>query len=243
MPRPPNRSTTDDQSYPNRRRNRNRHTPPVPLYEIHIAQVAVMADAWALDTYPHPAMPAHNLRHLAFASLIGAATTIKGIRAALHVGKDLHGAVLQPYRPGDPGTRTWQNVNLSYLHNARLWQKRIPTLTHSHHLIAAAGDLPQPQPEEGTEQERNGNSGHFYIFARNEADGPMVFYREFSRRSPTPTIPEWAPQIWDLATAARDIRPLTAWRIFGWRCDIDYPVTEQRITDLVQKGDLPIPAP
>lgn len=202
-----------------------------------------MTDAWALDTYQHPGMAAHKLRHLAFASLIGAATSIKGIRAALHVGKELHGAVLQPYRPGDPGTRTWHNVHLTHLRNARIWQKRIPSLTHSHHLIAAASDLPQPQLDDETERENTGNRGNFYIFARNEADGPMVFYREFSRRSPTPTIPEWAPQLWDLAITAGDVRPLTAWRICGWRCDIDYPVFEQRITELVRKGALPIPTP
>lgn len=44
-------------------------TAPAPLYEIHIANVTAMSEAWALDTYPLPSIPGDSTRKLALASL------------------------------------------------------------------------------------------------------------------------------------------------------------------------------
>lgn len=219
--------------------------PPAPLYEVHIANVTALADAWALDTYPLPGLPQDNSNKLVFASLVAPPTTMKGIRAALSVTRDLPNANLLPYRAGDPRAPAWHNIRLGPLRNCRTWQTRIPSLGRNHHLMLAANDVPQ-DPFVGSRQRQSENKPDpecetFYIFAEQEADGPMVFYRQFTKRSPTPTIPEWAPQIWQQAVETKQIRPLTTWGIHGWRCDLNFQDLEENIIDLVANGALPIP--
>ena len=222
-------------------------SPPAPLYEVHITNVTAMSDAWALDTYPLPGLPADNATKLAFASLIAPPTTMKGIKAALQVTKELTNANLQPYQTGDPRTPAWHDVRLGLLRNCRSWQTRIQSLGRNHHLILAANDVPQDpfpnsrlrQTEDETEKEKQKET--FYIFAEQEDDGPMVFYKQFAKRGPTPTIPEWALQIWEQALEFNQVRPLTAWGIYGWRCDLDFQVMENSIVSLIAEGALPIP--
>lgn len=161
-----------------------------------------------------PGLPSDHTTKLAFASLIAPPTTMKGIKAALQVTKELPSADLLPYQTGDPRSPAWHDVRLGLLRNCRTWQTRIPSLGRNHHLNAGRqrrtpSPLASSRPRQmETEPENDKHNETFYIFAEQEADGQVVFYRQFAKRGPTPTIPEWAPRIWEQALESNQIRPL-----------------------------------
>lgn len=223
-------------------------TPAAPIYELHIADISAFTDAWAVDHHPLPGLIADRSAKLVFASIIAPATSIKGIRAALMVRTNLHPGSLVPYQPDDPRTTPRRNLSLTLMRDHQRWQTRLPSLQRNHHLIIAAKDVPQPSvgssPDDDQPEPQNtpaANTETFYIFARNPDDAPLVFYREFARRSPTPSLRQWAPHIWQLVHDADAVRPLDTWRIHGWRCDLNYNAIENALTAMVADGNLPIP--
>lgn len=202
------------------------------LYEIQLPDIYALCDAWAIDTYGHLDMPRTDL--LTFLSITAPITTVKAIRAHLTVRKEAGAAYITPYgneiEPADDQRRT---AHLRLLLDPQIWQARLPSLRRHHHLVLARRD---PLPNESGENQID----TFYCFARSPAGGAASFYRQFTSRSPTPSIPQWAPQLWQYLLDSGGARPLETRGLSGWRCDINYAQFEEHICREVANHHLPV---
>lgn len=211
---------------------------PSPLYEMYLGGAAAMCDAWAVDPYPIAGQVRAGQQHLTLISFTAPQSTTKGMTAVLKTQARERTADLVAYRREDPRTPSMSRLNLALMETANYWQSRINKLRGYHHVIAIAQETPEGRAVEKAEGDPDET---FYIYARNESDGPEIFYREFARRSPTPCLPEWARQIWGMCTGRGEIRTLQSFGVAGWRCDMRYDDIEALISQKVAAQELPIP--
>ena len=203
------------------------------LFEIQLPDIYALCDAWAIDTHEHPDFPKMDL--LAFLSIMAPITTIKAIRAHLSVRKQNIGlAHLTPYgNDAGPEQDTRRTAHLHLLIEPSTWQTRLPTIRRHHHLVIARRDtIPDETAEENTDT--------FYCFARSPDGAAGSFYRQFTSRSPTPSIPQWAPRLWQHLLDSGAARPLESAGVHAWRCDINYSEFEEHICREVALGRLPV---
>ena len=202
------------------------------LYEISMPDIYALCDAWAIDPEEHPDIPMTRL--MTFVSIIAPITTVKAIRAHLSVRREPGAAYIMPYEDSseDPH-RQRKTAHLTLLKDPRTWQTRLPSLRRHHHLVLARRD---PLPEANADD----TADTFYCFARSEDGGAGSFYRTFTSRSPTPTIPQWAPYLWQHLLDTGAAKPLDTHGIHAWRCDIRYPEFEEHIRREVARGRLPV---
>ena len=210
---------------------------PAPLYELYMAGAIAMCDAWAVDRYPVPGKKTGAVRQMALVSYAAPASTMRGMRANLKTQKEGGLARLMPHAPDDPRTPEMQSIGIQLLGDGQYSQVRVGRLRGYHHAIAIAAG-----PTATSEENEEAPDDIFYVFAKDEADGPLVFYREFIKRSPTPSLPLWAETIWDMCRGRGEIRDLESFGIHGWRCDMRYEELERAITAEVRAGHLQIEA-
>lgn len=205
-------------------------------WEINTETVSAVCDAWALDI--NRTQRYSRTSALVFVSLAAPATTIKGIRGLLRRSNPGVASLIPLYAPDDdlPPPRARRGVQLNLLRNGRQLQRSLSNLYHQHHYICMAGDQsPDDEDDEVSETDI------FYLFARDEDQGPAAFYRQFIRRSPTPTLPEWSEFIWDAAEDLNLVHALDCHGIAAWRCAVKYPMLESRIVEALRSGQLPLP--
>lgn len=213
---------------------------PAPLYELYLGGAIAMCDAWAVDKYPIHGVSRQAQGQLAMASMTAPPSTVRGMRANLRVQKEATTANLMAYTIEDPRTPSLQGLGIDLLADCKYTQVRVGRLRGYHHAIAMAQSAPTgyKADDEATHGEPD---EVFYVFARSSEDGPALFYKEFIKRSPTPTIPEWTDAMWGMCASRGEIRELDTFGIHGWRCDMHYDETERQIRAMVANAQLPIP--
>ena len=210
---------------------------PCPLYEMYIAEVYCLCDAWAADDKWSGPGRSHQL---IFASLMAPMSSIKGIRAALNIKKDPGVAYLEPYVREDPRTPSPGVLGLEAVRKPIMNQGKLQSIPRSYHaIIATANTLPAIEKNGDNEDEEEIDT--FYVIAKDADDGPRMFYKELAKRSPTPTLPEWADIIWTHCVERAQIRKLPSWRIEAWRCKITWDELEAEIQLQVANGKMPMP--
>ena len=213
---------------------------PIPLYELYMAGATAMCDAWVIDRHPIHGMNRAGEQQIAMVSITAPQSTIKGMRANMQIPKDGAQASLLAYAPEDPRTPSHQGLGMGLLNEGSYTQGRVGRLRGYHHAIAMAENAPTAWKADDPNT-HNAPEEIFYVFARKESDGPGIFYREFIKRSPTPTIPEWTEPIWAMCVKRGEIKELEGFRINGWRCEMRYGEIERALQQAVAKGELPIP--
>lgn len=213
-------------------------------WELQLETVSAICDAWAID--PKHKAPSRSDGALVFVSVAAPAATIKGIRGTLNSATPGLAMLTPLYAPSEtddsPRPRPRRRILLHTMRKARQFQRRLHSLSHQHHylaIIAESHPVNQPpgdDPESGQQQ-----PDQFYLFTHHEADGPAAFYHHFIRRSPTPTLPEWAEHLWDTAEDYGQITRLDSAGICAWRCELEYPKLEQNLIRALKRGRLPLP--
>ena len=185
----------------------------------------------------NPASPGRPA--LVFLSLAAPSSTIKGVRAILN--KTTPGAAsLSPMYTSDDDSKPpakRDNLILKPLRKGQQFQRRLGGLAHQHHYLCIARE----QPVTLSTDEEASDKDKFHIYAGAEGDGPAAFYRQFIRRSPTPTLPQWAEQIWEFAEDLNFVTKLDSAGLSAWRCEVNYEKLEDSIVQAVRRGHLPIP--
>ena len=206
-------------------------------WEIGVDSVAAICDAWAIDQKAAPGNR-NDRKGLVFVSLAAPASTIKGIRAKIRATNRTL-AQLTPLFVDEDGESPppIRRIDLSPLRKGQQFQRRLTGLTHQHHYLAMVGDSAQYSPDEDDSDEE-ANVDRFYVVAQRPEDGPLTFYRQFIRRSPTPTLPQWAQYIWDEAEDRNQITQLAAYGITAWRCEVNYQELEKGIVTALRRGRL-----
>ena len=214
-------------------------------WELSIESVSAVCDAWAIDH----SLNNRNAPRLVFMSIAAPASTIMGFRGLIHgSASNKANASLSPlFTPDDEITpERITNIHTAPLRRGRQFQRPLSGLQRQHHYLclpaevskASAGQNITPD-EETDEDEPATHADAFYIFAPNEDDGPNAFYRQFIRRSPTPTLPQWADRIWDAAESRQYVVALKSSGICAWRCEVNYDEIEAYIVNNLKHGRLP----
>ena len=213
---------------------------PYP-WEFNTESVAAVCDAWAIDS--------GNRRHhrggkgLVLVSLAAPMSTVKGIRGMIN-GASNKVATLIPLHHAEDDARTpviQRELSLLPLRKGRQFQRRLSSLNHYHHCVIMTPDTTAAPVVDEEEETSTNATDTFYVFCRDPDAGPQALYRQFIRRSPTPTLPEWAEFIWETAEDRNQLKPLLASGIAAWRCDINYDDMETAIVNALRRGRLPLP--
>ena len=212
-------------------------TNPTP-WELSLTSISAICDAWALDRRLSRGYGAAG--GLVFLSVSAPPTTLKGIRAALNSTKSDTASLSPLYFAEDQEQpEPKRGILISPLRRCRAYQRKLATAGNQSHLICLADEPPNRTGSDDDEEETTAES--FYLFARRTEDGPDAFYRQYIRRSPTPTLPEWSQHIWEFAEDHNHVEQLQAHGIAAWRCDVDYTELEHSIVTALKRGRLPLP--
>lgn len=203
-------------------------------WELSIGSLTAVCDAWALD----PKAVHVKAKGLVFLSVAAPSSTIKGIRGLIHGAKSSPATIAPLFTTeSEPPPSTLSHIVTSPLRKGRQFQRRLSTMERQHHYICVpAGDFNAVVEEKDADEESQADT--FYVFAPGEEDGPAAFYRQFIRRSPTPTLPQWALPIWEAAEDRNQVTRLESAGISAWRCEVNYDHLETAIVRALKRGHL-----
>ena len=211
-----------------------------PLFDLFVAGAFATCDAWAADPYPLAGLTNSTRWLLAMASFIGPPSTVRGIGANLRTAGQHNGATILSHDPNSRNDTNLHNLGLHLMPGANYYSAPLNALQGYRHVIAMAAQTPATRMSDKDDDDINPDES-FYIFSHSPDDAPAIFYREFAKRSPTPTLPEWTEPLWELCLARGEIRPLRSSGIHGWRCDMRYQALEAKICEALASGTLLTP--
>ena len=195
-------------------------TPPDPIYRAVVSDVQAVCDAWAIQS-----SPAQD-EAVAFLSLIGPAATYKTVLNSIRVNAAATRVTIYPTNA--PDIEWHHQVSAAPLENPRFWHTPLPSQQRQHHLLI----MPNDQPPEG--------QGHF-IFARHQDDGPAMLGQKLRHNSRLISMREWDQQVWQFCDEQGWLTILASWNIHGWHCNPEIATLQAYLSEMLEKGSLPIP--
>lgn len=236
-------TTTADKPDTAEARNAEAHAVQ-PSYILYTDTTFAIADTWVTGPLPSKNRGRNQqAANLIFLSISAAQHAIKAMRPPLRNGRlkfaYLQGLTAESIQPTPNGA-----VNPVGLRQGSFYETRLPKQPGepvTSHLIAIA-------KHPGSINKKSGDYSYtatgVYVFAKSADDVPAAFYRHFKEHSTIPTIPEWAPHIWDFLRDKSLARKLpSSPNIHAWRCEIDDYILTPVVTAAVREGRLPIPLP
>ena len=197
------------------------------LYDFHLETTNVLSDAWAV----HKLANRQESHNLVFASLIGSADNLRTINRALKTGNQhpMAYASLLP-RNGDqqhiPIWRAWHTP----LHNPIVYTSALHGISVRHSIFTPRIDC----------LAKEGQPTQWYLLVRNPAHAASRFLEQLTQNTEIIALPEWADQIWEIATAKRWVVPLIGYNIQGWYCEPDISELADSISHLLLQQRLPV---
>ena len=204
-----------------------------PLYGLSVNNIQVTCNAWAYreaDRYG---------KELVFASLIGPASLLKGVRGTLDSNKRST-VSLYPIRLNEAPETLAGHGSVHYIGTG--------ILRRCHRAMTTLKDLQpvqsnlivwtrQPEDEETRRHPR-------YALARTQEDLPAMYLQHLLRNTDVMALPHWARAVYDFAVANELVQPLTCHNLAGCVVATDgaEPVREF-ISENLRQERLPIAKP
>ena len=203
-----------------------------PLYELNLNNIRVTCNAWAYEQ-------TQKEKYLIFASLIGPATLLKGVRGTLDTNNTNRMANMTPIRWNEAweviqGHESIYFLKTEFLKNFRRVMTQIQDLDPIQSNLIIWPHEPEEEDPIRTQ----------YTLARSENELPTMYLQNLLKNTNVMARPQWAETIYQFALDNELVHPLVSHNVFG--CSNRF-IEEKMIMDFIstelKNGTLPIEAP